>query len=86
MLTLTIFYDIPQLNMGQLFNETGSEHSEKLRLSLGNTPCYSGPSGLYIPQRDDEGRRSVVRIRPRLDDSPSPDDETPIHSKEIRVP
>lgn len=86
MLTLTVFYDIPQLNLGQLFTESGSEHTEKLRLSLGNTPCYSGPSGLYIPQRNDEVRRSVVRIRPHGDDSPSPDDETPIHAKDMRVP
>lgn len=84
MLTLTVFYDIPQLNLGQLFTE--ADDSEIMRLSLGNTPCYSGPAGLYIPQRDDEVRRSVVRIRPHGDDSPSPDDPTPMHARDIRVP
>lgn len=99
MLCLTIYYDIPQLNMGQLFSEHQSAeaadakgepsssdgaagHNETTRLSLGGGSrlpmCYSsggGPSGLYIPQRDDEARRSVVRIRPRGDESPSPDEE-----------
>lgn len=98
MLCMTVFYDIPQLNLGQLFSEQsasaaaaaaaaisgdggGCDDTESTRLSLAGrrTPmCYSsgcGPSGLYIPQRDDEVRRSVVRIRPRGDESPSPDEE-----------
>lgn len=85
MLCLTVFYDIPQLNLGQLFTENGSlGETEKLRSSC--TPCYSGSSGLYLPQRDEE-IRAVVRIRPRQnDDSPSPDDPTPMHAKNIRVP
>lgn len=83
MLSLTVFYDIPQLNLGQLFTENGVGEAEKLRSS--RAPCYSGPSGLYIPQRDDEMRRAVVRIRPH--DSPgSPDDPTPMHARDIRVP
>lgn len=91
MLCLTIFYDIPQLNLGQLFTEAGTdEESEVMRLSIGGAPCYSGPSGLYIPQRDDEARRSVVKIRPRGDYSPSPDEEeppqTPRMGRDIRVP
>ncbi|XP_037029604.1 potassium channel subfamily K member 6-like isoform X1 [Bradysia coprophila] len=87
MLTLTVFYEIPQLNLGQLFTENSMDDTEKVRLSQNNPPFYSGPSGLYIPQRDDEVRRSVVRIRPHGDDdSPSPDDPTPMHAKDIRVP
>lgn len=98
MLCLTVFYDIPQLNLGQLFSDGGggaggggggrgaASESEPMRLSLNGAQCYSsgGPSGLYIPQRDDEARRSVVRIRPRGDESPSPDEERA--PTEIRVP
>lgn len=85
MLCLTVYYDIPQLNLGQLFTENGSAgETEKLRAV--RTPCYSGPSGLYMPHRDEE-IRAVVRIRPRgNDDSPSPEDPTPMHAKDIRVP
>lgn len=85
MLTVTVFYDIPQLNLGQLFSDIDADETEKLRLSGSGAPCYSGPSGLYIPQRNEEVR-SVVRIRPRGDDSPSPDDPTPMHARDIRVP
>lgn len=87
MLCLTVFYDIPQLNLGQLFSDGGRPNEcEPMRLSLNGGQCYStgGPSGLYIPQRDDEVRRSVVRIRPRGDESPSPDEERA--PKDIRVP
>lgn len=73
MLALTIFYDIPQLNLGQLFTENSTGETEKLRLSGNSAPCYSGPSGLYITQRDDDMRR--IRVRPHGDDSPSPSDE-----------
>lgn len=80
MLVFATFYEIPQLNLGQLFNQsnkfTQQSEGEKSRLASNKTPCYSGPSGLYMPQRDDEARRSIVRIRPHGDDSPSPD-ETP---------
>lgn len=86
MLSLTVFYDIPQLNLGQLFTEHGDTLGESAKLRSGRTPCYSGPSGLYMPQRDDE-IRAVVRIRPRgNDDSPSPEDPTPMHARDIRVP
>lgn len=80
MLIFAIFYEIPQLNLGQLFNQSNKytqpqSESEKSRLASNKTPCYSGPSGLYMPQRDDEVRRSIVRIRPHGgDDSPSPDE------------
>ncbi|XP_055681054.1 potassium channel subfamily K member 1-like isoform X1 [Lutzomyia longipalpis] len=88
MLALSVFYQIPQLNLGQLFTEYGSgaSESEKMRLSGAGAPCYSGPTGLYIPQRDEEVRRAVVRIRPRGEDSPSPEDTTPMHARDIRVP
>ncbi|KAL5277497.1 KCNK1 family protein [Megaselia abdita] len=79
MLIFAIFYEIPQLNLGQLFNQSNKysqpqSESEKSRLASNKTPCYSGPSGLYMPQRDDEVRRSIVRIRPHGEDSPSPDE------------
>ncbi|XP_055911943.1 potassium channel subfamily K member 1-like [Eupeodes corollae] len=86
MLTLTVFYDIPQLNLGQLFTENINGETEKLRLSGNNTTCYSGPSGLYMPQRDEEVRRAVVRIRPHGDDSPSPDDPPSSLNRDIRIP
>ncbi|XP_031636662.1 potassium channel subfamily K member 1-like isoform X2 [Contarinia nasturtii] len=87
MLTLNVFYDIPQLNLGQLFTEsraaTFDGESEKLRST--HNPCYSGPTGFYMPQRDEE-IRAVVRIRPHQADSPSPEDPTPLHAKDIRIP
>ncbi|XP_055842110.1 potassium channel subfamily K member 1-like isoform X1 [Episyrphus balteatus] len=86
MLTLTVFYDIPQLNLGQLFTENINGETEKLRLSGNNTTCYSGPSGLYMPQRDEEVRRAVVRIRPHGDDSPSPDDPPSSMNRDMRIP
>lgn len=85
MLCLNVFYDIPQLNLGQLFSERAANFGESEKLRSTHNPCYSG-SGLYLPQRDDE-IRAVVRIRPRAnDDSPSPEDPTPNHAKDIRVP
>ncbi|XP_012161088.1 potassium channel subfamily K member 1 [Ceratitis capitata] len=86
MFVLTIFYDIPQLNLGQLFTESTSGETEKLRLSGNNTTCYSGPSGLYMPQRDEDTRRAVVRIRPHGNDSPSPDEAPSSLNSDIRVP
>lgn len=88
MLSLNVFYDIPQLNLGQLFTESRAANfgeSEKLRST--HNPCYSGPTGLYMPQRDEE-IRAIVRIRPHAnnDDSPSPEDPTPMHAKDIRIP
>lgn len=86
MLSLNVFYDIPQLNLGQLFTESAANFGESEKLRSTRNPCYSGPAGLYLPQRDDE-IRAVVRIRPRAnDDSPSPEDPTPMHAKDIRVP
>uniref|UniRef100_A0A1I8Q5I6 Potassium channel domain-containing protein n=1 Tax=Stomoxys calcitrans TaxID=35570 RepID=A0A1I8Q5I6_STOCA len=88
MLVLTIFYDIPQLNLGQLFTESTHGETEKLRLSGNNVTCYSGPSGLYMPQRNEDTRRAVVRIRPHGDDSPSPDEapSSSSHSRDLRLP
>lgn len=84
MLCLTVFYDIPQLNLGQLFTEAASEEeSEIMRPSMGAALCYSGPSGLYIPQRDDETHRSVVKIRPRINYDYSPEEEEPPHTSNI---
>ncbi|GBP72360.1 Potassium channel subfamily K member 1 [Eumeta japonica] len=90
MLTLTVFYDIPQLNLSSVFSSIkldGSEDPEKMRLSgSGVMPPGYGIGGLVM--RDEyahDQRRSVVHIRPHLDDSPSPEDTTPVHARDIRV-
>ncbi|RVE55026.1 hypothetical protein evm_000446 [Chilo suppressalis] len=83
MLTLTVFYDIPQLNLSTVFSSVKlDEDPEKMRLSGSGAlgPGY-GLGGLVM--RDQ--RRSVVHIRPHLDDSPSPEDTTPVHARDIRV-
>lgn len=89
MLTLTVFYDIPQLNLSTVFSSIKlDEDPEKMRLSGSGVmgPGY-GIGGLVM--RDDynhhDQRRSVVHIRPHLDDSPSPEDTTPVHARDIRV-
>ncbi|XP_072932920.1 potassium channel subfamily K member 1-like isoform X2 [Epargyreus clarus] len=89
MLTLTVFYDIPQLNLSTVFSSVKlDEDPEKMRLSGSGVmgPGY-GIGGLVM--RDDynhhDQRRSVVHIRPHLDDSPSPEDTTPVHARDIRV-
>ncbi|XP_026496264.2 potassium channel subfamily K member 1-like isoform X2 [Vanessa tameamea] len=89
MLTLTVFYDIPQLNLSTVFSSMKlDEDPEKMRLSGSGVmgPGY-GIGGLMM--RDDyhhhDQRRSVVQIRPHLDDSPSPEDTTPVHARDIRV-
>ncbi|XP_063362540.1 potassium channel subfamily K member 1-like isoform X1 [Cydia amplana] len=90
MLTLTVFYDIPQLNLSTVFSTVKlDEDPEKMRLSGSGVmgPGY-GIGGLVM--RDDynhhDQRRSVVHIRPHLDDSPSPEDTTPVHARDMRVP
>ncbi|XP_073955434.1 potassium channel subfamily K member 6-like isoform X1 [Choristoneura fumiferana] len=89
MLTLTVFYDIPQLNLSTVFSTVKlDEDPEKMRLSGSGLmgPGY-GIGGLVM--RDDynhhDQRRSVVHIRPHLDDSPSPEDTTPVHARDMRV-
>ncbi|XP_066995820.2 potassium channel subfamily K member 1 isoform X2 [Anabrus simplex] len=81
MLTLTVFYDIPQLNFGLFFLMRSDEMTgdpEKVRLQ---TPGAVGPK--YTQQLDDggTGRRAVVRVKSRRDDSPSPEDTTPVHAR-----
>ncbi|XP_061714156.1 potassium channel subfamily K member 1-like isoform X2 [Cydia pomonella] len=90
MLTLTVFYDIPQLNLSTVFSSVKlDEDPEKMRLSgSGVMGRGYGIGGLVM--RDDynhhDQRRSVVHIRPHLDDSPSPEDTTPVHARDMRVP
>lgn len=81
MLILTVFYDIPQLNFGLFFLMRSDETTgdpEKVRLQ---TPGAVGPK--YTQQLDDGGvgRRAVVRVKSRRDDSPSPEDTTPVHAR-----
>ncbi|KAK7873201.1 hypothetical protein R5R35_006411 [Gryllus longicercus] len=104
MLTLTVFYDIPQLNLGLLFVLRADETTgdpEKARLQ---TPGTMGPK--YTQQLDAPthapplhalgagagagaaagagggARRAVVRVKSRRDeDSPSPEDTTPVHAR-----
>lgn len=89
MLTLTVFYDIPQLNLSAVFSSVKlDEDPEKMRLSGSGVmgPGY-GIGGLVM--RDEynhhDQRRSVVHIRPHMDDSPSPEDTTPVHARDMRV-
>ncbi|XP_041979911.1 potassium channel subfamily K member 1-like isoform X2 [Aricia agestis] len=89
MLTLTVFYDIPQLNLSTVFSSMKlDEDPERVHLGSGVGPGYGlgGIGGLVM--RDEfprEQRRSVVQVRPHHDDSPSPDDTTPVHAKDMRV-
>lgn len=88
MLILTVFYDIPQLNLGVIFSTQSAKSGydpEKLRLSEGGmigAQYTVGP--LTIPEAST--RRSVVRVKPHRDDSPSPEDTTPVHARDLRIP
>jgi len=111
-LTLTVFYEIPQLNVGSVFLlksddyvGTGASHgTEKSRIqsgatssgagiipsSLGSSTISAAPFGTYAgtgygTANEDLGGRSnrqVVRVKSRReDDSPSPEDTTPVHAR-----
>ncbi|XP_969244.1 potassium channel subfamily K member 6 isoform X2 [Tribolium castaneum] len=81
MLTLAVFYDIPQLNLGLLFTSHEETNMEKVRLAgAGMGLQYGGAA--YSPG-DDNTHRQVVRVRSRRDDSPSPD-EAP--QKDFQLP
>lgn len=84
MLTLAVFYDIPQLNLGLLFTSNDDASSEKMRLASSGVGLHYGASEGYTPQDcDDNTHRHVVRVRSRRDDSPSPEEDK---FKELRVP
>lgn len=84
MLTLAVFYDIPQLNLGLLFTSNDDASSEKMRLATSGVGLYGANDGYNTPQMDNENtHRHVVRVRSRRDDSPSPEEEK---FKELRVP
>ncbi|XP_054270161.1 potassium channel subfamily K member 6-like [Macrosteles quadrilineatus] len=71
MLTLTIFYDIPQLNFGVLFLRRSDEATtdpEKVRLQA---PGNLGPK--YTQQHD---QHIPVKM-----DTPSPEETTPVHAR-----
>lgn len=72
MLTLTIFYDIPQLNFGVLSLMRSDETTcdpEKVRLQ---TPGTIGPK--YTQQRNDQIKGHKV-------ETPTPEDTTPVHAR-----
>lgn len=72
MVTLRIFYEIPQLNFGVLFLRTSDEATndpEKVRLQA---PGTLGPK--YTDQCDDH-------CLPIKIDTPSPEDMTPVHAR-----
>lgn len=72
MLTLTIFYDIPQLNVGMLFMLRTDEKTadpEKVRLK---TPGSLGPK--YTPCHSSE-------LISEKTETPSSGDCTPVHSQ-----
>lgn len=84
MLTLAVFYDIPQLNLGLLFSPHDEGSSEKVCLAAsGYGTQYGAGTGLVEPQLDENTHRHVVRVRSRRDDSPSPDEAA---TKEFRFP
>ncbi|KRT80929.1 ion channel [Oryctes borbonicus] len=73
MLTLALFYDIPQLNIGQLFKSHEALDSEKAHLATYGLGLQYGIDSK--PGSDDNTHRQVVRVRSRQrDDSPSPED------------
>ncbi|XP_063908949.1 potassium channel subfamily K member 1-like isoform X2 [Zophobas morio] len=83
MLTLAVFYDIPQLNLGLLFSSSDETNMEKVRLAGAGMGLQYGAGSVYSPG-DDNSHRQVVRVRSRRDDSPSPD-EAP-QMKEFQLP
>ncbi|XP_031343867.1 potassium channel subfamily K member 1-like isoform X2 [Photinus pyralis] len=83
MLTLAVFYDIPQLNLGMLFSTSNDVNSEKVRLAGSSTGSQYGAGGLYNSTIEENTHRHVVRVRSRRDDSPSPEESAP---KELRLP
>ncbi|XP_045480558.1 potassium channel subfamily K member 1-like isoform X2 [Harmonia axyridis] len=77
MVTLAVFYDIPQLNLGFLFT-SNSENSEKKPLAgSGMNMQYGGASSNVLPDPNEGSHRQVVRVRSRRADSPSPDEPVP---------
>ncbi|KAJ8970116.1 hypothetical protein NQ317_000570 [Molorchus minor] len=82
MLTLAVFYDIPQLNLGLLFTTNDDINSETVRLASAGHGLQYGAS-TFSPQNEENTHRQVVRVRSRRNDSPSPDDPGP---KELRLP
>ncbi|KAK5650321.1 hypothetical protein RI129_001350 [Pyrocoelia pectoralis] len=85
MLTLAVFYDIPQLNLGMLFSTSNDVNSEKVRLAGSSTGSQYGAGDVFnsTTATDDNTHRHVVRVRSRRDDSPSPEESGP---KELRLP
>lgn len=82
MLTLAVFYDIPQLNLGLLFTANDDASSEKVRLAPSGVGLRYG--GADVESDDNtQHHRHVVRVRSRRDDSPSPEEAG---IKELRVP
>ncbi|CAG9858855.1 unnamed protein product [Phyllotreta striolata] len=73
MLTLAVFYDIPQLNLGLLFTEKEDSNSEKMRLASSVPELHYGASTLSGDSQENN-HRQVVRVRSRRNDSPSPED------------
>ncbi|XP_068909959.1 potassium channel subfamily K member 1-like isoform X2 [Tenebrio molitor] len=84
MLTLSVFYDIPQLNLGLLFTSNDDNNMEKVRLAGAGLGLQYGAGAAYSPNGDDSSHRQVVRVRSRRDDSPSPDETAPI--KDFQLP
>lgn len=73
MLTLTLFYDIPQLNLGLLFKTHEDTDSEKASLARCGLGLQYGMDSKT--NSEENGHRQIVRVRSRQrEDSPSPDD------------
>ena len=90
MLLLTLFSDIPQLNVGLCFSAQQDDdivepHTEPERVHFASG--YLGPTyNQHINQKDMEDKVHYVRrASSRPPDSPSPDEDedlTPIHARQ----
>lgn len=81
MLTLAVFYDIPQLNLGLLFTTNEDSNGEKVRLAGAGLGMQYGA---YSPNNVENTHRQVVRVRSRRDqESPSPEEAAPIKNFQL---
>lgn len=91
MLTLTIFYEIPELNVGLLFLMKSDEKTldpEKVRLQPSQGPKYTQAGVAVFPQVCSPVQQDAEMYNHHQDASkdftPSPDDDedmTPVHAR-----
>lgn len=84
MVTLAVFYDIPQLNLGFLFTSSSDNSEKKPLAGSGISMQYGGAASNVLPGTEEGGHRQIVRVRSRRADSPSPDEE-PVQNKGLTL-